>query len=470
LIALRVTTFVVPPALWKVGAFSDVDDNVTARPGPPHTRPLVPTWVGQLELAGTPRLNPILGSPEAHHRYARILARLHDIPLGFVNIPICDTEHLTKRAFDAACGEFASAIRLHLQIDGLVQGLNIKESLAREAVQCRSSSDLPDWPGISVVVCTRDRADHLEWCLPHLATLQYRGSFEIIVVDNASVDGTTRDRFLELVGADHRFRYVAEPSPGLSLARNRGLAEASHPIVAFTDDDALVDPGWLTELAVGFTRDPEAACVTGLVPAAELESPAQHYFDQRSGWSSTVAERVFDLGDHRDPSPVYPLAGVLGTGANFAVDRSFVTKLGGFDPVLGAGGPIGGGEDRDIFYRILFGGRSIVYEPSAIVWHIHRITNRELMSQLFTWGTGLAANLVKQMANGPRRREVYRRLPKGALHMIRLWRRDVPRNRKALPQRSAFVMAEALGLVVGPFAYWRARRQVNNSSTDSQQE
>jgi hypothetical protein len=54
--------------------------------------------------------------------------------------------------------------------------------------------------------------------------------------------------------------------------------------------------------------------------------------------------------------------------------------------------------------------------------------------------------------------------------MIRLWRRDVPRNRKALPQRSAFVMAEALGLVVGPFAYWRARRQVNNSSTDSQQE
>jgi GT2 family glycosyltransferase len=449
-----------------VGASSDVDDNVTARDGSPHTRPLVPTWVGQLELAGTPRLNPILGSPQAHHRYARILARLHDIPLGFVTIPVADTEHLTERAFDAACGELASAIRLHLQIDGLLQGSDIKESLTTEAVECRSSSDLSDWPGISVVVCTRDRADYLERCLPHLATLQYRGNFEIIVVDNASVDSTTRDRFLELVGADRRFRYVAEPCPGLSLARNRGLAEASHPIVAFTDDDALVDPGWLTELAVAFTRDPEAACVTGLVPAAELESLAQHYFDQRSGWSSTVVERIFDLADHRDPSPVYPLAGVLGTGANFAVDRSFITKLGGFDPILGAGGPIGGGEDRDIFYRILFGGRSIVYQPSAIVWHIPRTTNNELMSQLFTWGTGLAANLVKQMANSPGRREVYRRLPKGALHMIRLWRQGAPRNGEALPRRSAFVMAEALGLVAGPFAYWRARLQTNNSSTN----
>jgi glycosyltransferase involved in cell wall biosynthesis len=301
-------------------------------------------------------------------------------------------------------------------------------------------------------------------------TLQYGGNFEIIVVDNASTDDATRDRFLELVGADHRFRYVAEPSPGLSLARNRGLAEASHPLVAFTDDDALVDPGWLTKLAFGFTRDPKAACVTGLVPAAELESPAQHYFDQRSGWSSTVDERFFDLGDHRDPSPVYPLAGILGTGANFAVDRSLVIKLGGFDPILGAGGPIGGGEDRDIFHRILFAGRSIVYEPSAIVWHLPRTTNRELTSQLFTWGTGLAANLVKQMANSPGRREVYRRLPKGALHMIRLWRLGGPPDGVALPRRSVFVMAEALGLVVGPFAYWRARRQASNTSTDSQRQ
>ena len=435
-----------------------------------NTRLIRPTWVGQLELGGIPRLDPVLGPPQAHHQQARILVRLHGIPLGFLTIPTAHTGNLTERAFDAACSELEGAIRLHLQIDGLVQGSDIKECLTQETAECRSSNNLSNWPGISVVLCTRDRADYLERCLPRLAALQYRGDFEVILIDNAPIDRSTHDRFLELVGANRRFRYIVEPLPGLSLARNRGLVEASYSIVAFTDDDALVDPAWLTWLAVGFTRDSKAACVTGLVPAAELESSSQQYFDRRSGWSSTVVERIFDLGDHRDPSPVYPLAGVLGTGANFAVDRSFVTKLGGFDPVLGAGGPIGGGEDRDIFYRILFGGRSIVYESSAIVWHVPRTTNSELMSQLFTWGTGLAANLVKQMANSPGRREVYRRLPKGALHMIRLWRRGAPRNGEALPRRSAFIMAEALGLVAGPFAYWRARLHASNSSTDSQRE
>jgi hypothetical protein len=52
----------------------------------------------------------------------------------------------------------------------------------------------------------------------------------------------------------------------------------------------------------------------------------------------------------------------------------------------------------------------------------------------------------------------------GAFHMIHLWRRGARHNGEALPCRSAFVMAEALGLIAGPFVYWRARRQASNSS------
>jgi glycosyltransferase involved in cell wall biosynthesis len=308
---------------------------------------------------------------------------------------------------------------------------------------------------MSVVVCTRDRPEQLESCLRRLAMLRYE-EFEVVIVDNAPRDDAVCRRFVEIVGKDDRFRYVVEREPGLSNARNCGIAAARHAIIAFTDDDALVDADWLAGLALGFSRDPETVCVTGLVPAAELESPAQQYFDRRNGWASHLAPRIFDLGKHRDPSPVYPLAGVLGTGANFALERAFVMDIGGFDPVLGAGTPTAGGEDRDLFYRVLFRGRSIVFEPSAIVWHVHRTTDRDLTSQLFSWGTGLSAALTKQITTSSGRREVRRRFAKGALHALHLVGKGHPNDRRELRRRPRFVVAEMVGMLVGPFLYARA--------------
>src|SRR5215468_10336357 len=124
---------------------------------------------------------------------------------------------------------------------------------------------------------------------------------------------------------DSRIRYVLERKPGLSNARNSGLAAASNDLVGFTDDDVRVDPGWASALVAGFAADPHTACVTGLVASRSLETAPERYFDSRYPWGEVFFPRRFDLAEHRDLSPGYPfIAGKFGTGANFAVRRSFI--------------------------------------------------------------------------------------------------------------------------------------------------
>ena len=243
-----------------------------------------------------------------------------------------------------------------------------------------------------MVVCTRDRPAQLATCLPPIQQLHY-DSFEVVVVDNAPSNDESAEQFQTVVGDDQRFRYVREPRPGLSRARNRGLAEATFAHVAFTDDDVLVDPLWLDGVARAFSRDPRAGCVTGLVPSAQLDTPYQQYFDQRVWWSKGVEPHVYDLAEPARESELFPFdAGRLGTGANFAIDRELIERIGGFDPALGAGAPARGADDLDAFVRVLRAGRTIVYEPSAIfVRHLHRTAFEELHRQLYGLPVALSA-------------------------------------------------------------------------------
>src|SRR5574341_2112739 len=117
-------------------------------------------------------------------------------------------------------------------------------------------------PPISIVVCSRDRAEWLQRCLASLTKLEYE-RFEVVVVDNASRDDATAR-----VVAATPFRYVREERPGLDWARNRGARETRHDIIAYLDDDARADPGWLRSLAAAFA-DPNVSAVTGLVRPAE---------------------------------------------------------------------------------------------------------------------------------------------------------------------------------------------------------
>jgi len=397
-------------------------------------------------------------APHPDDSSARLLVRLHHQLLGFVSMPLAGEAATADAVWDAVRTQMAEPLGRHLEADGLtvpsdppVAGLGGTDSCS---YRCPDSS----FGVISVVVCTRNRPLILATCLKRLRQLNY-DDIELIVVDNAPSTEETRECFVSLVGDDQRFRYVREPVPGLSKARNRGLAEATAPYVAFTDDDVQVDPLWLKGIAAGFGRDPLAGCVTGLAPPAELDDPSQQFFDRRYSWASHLEPRVFDLTGRGDDSPLYPYsAGLFGTGANFAVERELFLGLGGFDEALGAGSPAGGGEDLDAFVRVLRAGRSLVYEPSAIVWHVHRSGRRALRRQLFYYGVGLTAFLTKYVLNLRTAREIAARLPAGARRGARIW----SSAEIGEPAPKVLVLAEVAGMCFGPIAYLRGRLRLRS--------
>ncbi|MCV7434054.1 glycosyltransferase [Mycolicibacterium bacteremicum] len=316
-------------------------------------------------------------------------------------------------------------------------------------------------PPISVVLCTRERPEDLAGALASLSTLDYP-DFEIIVVDNAPVtDATAR---VVAGAADARIRRVLEPVAGLSNARNAGLRAARHDIVAFTDDDVVVDPYWLRGLAGGFERSEEVACVCGMVPSGELRTAAQAYFDQRVSWAATLIPRSYSLAEPPPDLPLFPFqVGMYGTGANFAISRSAAAELGGFDEALGAGTSTKGGEDIDMFFRLVAAGHTLVNEPAAIVWHRHRSDGAALLVQARGYGLGLGAWLTKVFLD-----RVHRRLA------FTVARRQFRSSVRAGADYGAIMVApddlgdsipssvgrtEVLSVLGGPWALWRGRRQ-----------
>jgi glycosyltransferase involved in cell wall biosynthesis len=351
-------------------------------------------WVGVLDLDDSTTVAALSGAVRAEHGQARILIRMHGAPLGYVTVPVRPEQTLTERTAAAAQTVLAVPLREHARENDA--GLDSGDADWAALVACPRRF-APDHAGISVIICSRDRAAGLARCLGTVQRCSYQ-PLEILVVDNAPSSDETRQVVAALGCDDPRIRYTREPRPGLSRARNHGLALARFPIAAFTDDDTMVDPGWPAALAAGFAADPQTVCVTGLVASAALDTGSERYFDSRYAWGEAFEPKRFDLGAHRDASRLYPFsAGIFGTGANFAVRRGAVAAAGGFDPLLGAGSPGRGGDDLDIFVRLILAGGRLSYVPSALVWHRHRADTVALGEQIYSYGYGLGAYLAKHL-------------------------------------------------------------------------
>jgi glycosyltransferase involved in cell wall biosynthesis len=248
------------------------------------------------------------------------------------------------------------------------------------------AESVADQPPISVVVCTRDRAEALRHCLNALAQLDYP-NYEVVVVDNASRGPETAK-----VVAQRGFRYAREERPGLDWARNRGISEARYDIIAYTDDDVRVDPGWLKGIAAAFS-DPQVAAVTGLVLPAELETRAQALFERYGGMNKGFNARLLHRSHIGDAGVIG--AHQCGVGANMAYRRSTLEQLGGFDTALDVGTASFGGGDIDMFHRVLAAGLALYYEPAALVWHQHRRDMPGLEKQIYSNGRAFGVYLQK---------------------------------------------------------------------------
>jgi len=215
-------------------------------------------------------------------------------------------------------------------------------------------------PRISLIVCTYNRADILPRCLQAARAQTLDASeYEIIVVDNASVDNTR-----VIVEQWPEIRYLYCPHRGLSQARNTGAQAARAPIVTYIDDDAIAEPDLLEQVLATFAAHAEAGCVGGRIdirlPAALPAWYSKHFAGYYSEFNPGYAgvQRVEELSE-------YPF------GANVSYRVEALERIGYFNLDMGrVGKNTSGGEELDAEYRMAQAGYGIYYSPRARVEHI----------------------------------------------------------------------------------------------------
>ncbi|WUX69271.1 glycosyltransferase [Streptomyces sp. NBC_01429] len=347
-------------------------------------------------------------------------------------------------------------------------------------------------PRTTVVVATRERAGHaghaghagqLARALDSLLA-QDHPDFRVLLVDNAPVTTATRD----LVESRYagRVDHVTEPRPGLAVAHNRGVAAADGDVIAFTDDDVVADPHWLTALTAPFATDPGLGCVTGLILPARLTTPAQILLESHGGFAKGFEPRLYDPARPPADEPLFPFtAGSFGSGANMAFRAGALRAVGGFDPATGTGTPARGGDDLYAFVRVLTAGHRLLYTPDALVWHHHRETWQDLGDQAYGYGAGLTAYLTAILVRRPALLPAFlAKLPRGLAHAraITAHRADgvtgatgahgavpgaVPGAHGAHthPWPRVLSRLERRGMLYGPIGYLKARRRIRGGRT-----
>ena len=205
-----------------------------------------------------------------------------------------------------------------------------------------------DPPVVSVVVPTRGRAAYLEVTLDSLLAQRTGIAHEILVVDDGD-GGPTADA----VRARRAVRYLPHgPARGLNAARNTGVRESAAPLIAFVDDDVLVPPGWLAALVEGADRDLDAEAFGGPIRARFEGRPP------RGCGREQPPITTLDLGEQdREVDFVW--------GANFAVRRTAVDRVGPFDESI----ELPHGDEEEWLERLHAAGGRVVYLAGAGLDH-----------------------------------------------------------------------------------------------------
>ncbi len=411
-----------------------------------------------------------------------VLLRQEGYPLGWIALPVSGKGEVSLATLEGGVASSAEGLAARVassaealaggfgsSTEGLARGLGSSaEALAEELglstealaggpgpVRDRSVPQSEREPLLSVVVSTCANPELLLRCVDAIQS-GATGPYEVIVVENRPARSTVRRELEERFGADERIRYVEERHPGLACARNAGLRVARGELVAFTDDDVLVDPAWVPAIRDAFAATPGVDCVTGLILPLELETPAQLLVERFASYGKGFVPRIYSMDEPPPDQPLFPYtAGYFVSGANMAFRTAFLRELGGFDPVLGTGTHARGGEDFDICIRLLQAGRRLAYEPRAMIWHRHPDTHAGLRRRAFDYGAALGAMCTKQILTGGDRWGIVSRAPQG----IRYY--TDPKSRKNAARGPVFPRSlthlERAGLLYGPLAYLASR-------------
>lgn len=265
---------------------------------------------------------------------------------------------------------------------------------------------------VSVIVCTRNRSS-IKDCLRSLSNLSYP-SLEIMIVDGSNQNFAARNqKITESLG----MRYIYEKKLGLSIARNKGIKFSSGEIVAFTDDDCIVDRFWIRNLVKNYV-DKSVACVTGRVLPFENQlnkdcyTLAERFMFGDKGKNKRIFSKFMKSQKFLDmafssisrlvSSPSYlslndtaPIPFCCGGGANMSFSKEMFNHIGYFDEKLGAGSPGKSADDLDMILRVYENAFKIIYEPCALVYHAHRITIEQNEKLAHDYGFGMTRFFMK---------------------------------------------------------------------------
>lgn len=251
---------------------------------------------------------------------------------------------------------------------------------------------------LSVVLCTHARPDYLRACLAGLAG-QSRKDFEVLVVDSASP--AEEARAVASLASEAGARLLRTDEPGLSRARNLGLAEAAGGWVAFLDDDAVPEPGWAAAMLDRIGALPERAAAIGgrIIPAWEAPLPGWWPPSLRGVLTIIEWEGFGEVGvDLPEGVEIY--------GANMAFAAAPLREVGGFPETLGrVGDRLLSGEEVEVVAGLRARGYRAFYEGAAAVRHSiqrERLRPGWLLSRLLWQG---ATDALRDRAgrNGHRR-------------------------------------------------------------------
>ena len=258
-----------------------------------------------------------------------------------------------RRSGCAGTVVFAWTDRWHrggAEVEGWAFGLTRRDGTSRPALAAVSATNAEPVstepsPRVSVVVCTHNGERTIRDCLSALAVLDYP-DYEVVVVDDGSTDGTAE------IAAASPFRLIRTEHRGLARARNTGLWASTGTIVAYLDDDAYPDAGWLRHLVPALASGEHVGMGGPNVPPPGGGAVAEAVARSPGG---PVHVMLSDREAEHIP------------GCNMAFRREALLAIGGFDPCFRTAG-----DDVDVCWRLQERGWTLGFSPGAVVWHHRR--------------------------------------------------------------------------------------------------
>ena len=241
----------------------------------------------------------------------------------------------------------------------------------RGFLEWRPTRDPEFRPPVSVVVTVRNDRAHLERCLDALGELRYP-SYEVVVVDDGSTDGTKAMVEGHELAAAARARVISVGGPndpiGIGASRNRGVEAAAHGVIAFTDADCRPRPEWLSELVPCLAAND---VVGGRIrPAGESAASAYEGINSSLDMGA-YASRIDPAG----ATPYLPTANLVGHRRVF-------------DAVPFPARDVA--EDVDVCWRAVTAGFDVVYTPTGVVEHVYRTDLSSVAARRATYASSEA--------------------------------------------------------------------------------